>query len=260
METLFVGQHIISKDTVDSTNNVASALLLQSHLPEGTVILAKEQSAGKGQQGATWESEKGKNLLASFILYPAFVKPRNIFDINITVSLAMYDFAKMLLKKNVTVKWPNDLYYENKKIAGLLIENSIRNTEINYSIIGMGINLNQVTFSSNIPDATSLKTILKKELDLQQVFNVLCQCLEARYLQLKANKTGMQRNEYLKSLYRFNTPAKFTAKGMTIEGKIVDVSEDGKLVLENADGKLKAFGFKEIIFTTETQRPREKGK
>ncbi len=162
-ETLFVGQNLISKELVDSTNNVASILLNESALPEGSAIVAKQQSAGRGQQGTTWESEYGMNLLVSFIFYPNFLPPKNIFLINMTFSLALYDFARKLMNEDVSVKWPNDLYFQNKKLAGLLVENSIRNNEFNYSIVGIGINVNQVNFSSNAANATSLKAELKND-------------------------------------------------------------------------------------------------
>ena len=247
-ETLFVGQNLISRGLVDSTNNLAAILLAESRLPEGSVIIAQGQHAGRGQQGATWESEHGKNLLMSFIFYPNFVPIKDIFLLNITFSLALYDFANALLKKDVFVKWPNDLYYKNKKLAGLLIENSIRNNEFNYSIVGIGINVNQEKFSVNAANPTSFKNELLEEQEMKGIFNLLCKCIEARYLQLKSTKSEAFKNEYLKILYQFNIPAKYKVRGKTISGKIIDVQNDGKLVLENSDGKPKTYDFKEISF------------
>jgi BirA family transcriptional regulator, biotin operon repressor / biotin---[acetyl-CoA-carboxylase] ligase len=248
LATLFVGQNLIIRDIIDSTNSLASALLIESRLPEGTAILAKEQSAGRGQQGTTWESEYGKNLLATFIFYPAFLSPKNIFFLNMTFSLALYDLASSMLGEGVSVKWPNDLYYKNKKLAGLLIENSIRNNEFNYSIVGIGMNINQGTFSTNAANPTSLKIELKEEQKLEHVFNLLCECIEARYLQLKSSKHEILKREYLQVLYQFNSEAKYKVDGRTISGKIVDVQDDGKLVVENVDGKITSYGFKEISF------------
>jgi BirA family biotin operon repressor/biotin-[acetyl-CoA-carboxylase] ligase len=247
-ETLFVGQNVISKDIVDSTNSAATSLLDETRLPEGTVIIAKEQHAGRGQQGTTWESEHGKNLLASFILYPTFLHPINIFHLNMSISLALYDFGNKLLKNDVSVKWPNDLYYKNKKLAGLLIENSIRNNEFNYSIVGIGININQTKFSANAANPTSFKAILKNDLDMTEVFNLLCGCIEARYLQLKSTKSDDLKNEYLKVLYKFNIPATYKVGEKIVSREIVDVMNDGKLVLKDEYGKRNVYNFKEISF------------
>ncbi len=117
-----------------------------------------------------WESDHGKNLLASFIFYPNFLNPKNIFLLNMTFSLALYDFANKLLMHDVSIKWHNDLYYKNKKLAGLLIENSIRNNEFNYSIVGIGINVNQVKFSANAANPTSLKEILNSSRKCKRCF------------------------------------------------------------------------------------------
>ena len=131
-------------------------LIKNTEVAEGTVVLAKEQTSGRGQVNNTWESSYGDNLLMSIVLYPEFLHAGNQFLLSKFVSLAIVDFLSYYLE-NVTIKWPNDIYVGNKKIAGVLIENSLRGAFISSSVVGIGLNVNQTEFSSSIPNPTSLK-------------------------------------------------------------------------------------------------------
>src|ERR1700752_298971 len=146
LKTLFVGKNAIWLKETPSTNLSAYEMLSMNRLPEGSAVLAKFQTKGKGQFGTQWESEKEKNILASFVFYPGFLEPKELFMLNQAIALGVYDCVKQVVKKKVSVKWPNDIYVGDKKIAGILIENSITFSDVNYSIAGVGLNVNQEKF------------------------------------------------------------------------------------------------------------------
>ncbi|MBK5284384.1 MAG: biotin--[acetyl-CoA-carboxylase] ligase [Bacteroidia bacterium] len=248
LKTLFTGQHMLRLENTASTNLAAWELLSKSRPEEGFAVLAQFQTRGRGQVGTQWESESGKNLLVSYILYPVFIEPKDLFILNKVVSLGVYDFVKHVLKKDVCIKWPNDIYYRSNKISGLLIENSVTFSDVNYSIVGIGLNVNQTKFNTHIPPATSIKLITKKKYDLEKCFNELSSFIEARYLQLKEKKLSDINNDYKKVLYRFREFCIFKKKQVSFKARIVDVMEDGKLLLENENGKFESFRFKEISF------------
>jgi len=152
---LFIGKVYIKLNEVNSTNEYAKVLLSKNKPSEGTVIFAHYQTNGKGQFGKTWKSEKGKNLTFSIILYPNFLEAKRAYSLNQAVSLGLKDCIESQ-KIPVSIKWPNDIYYHDKKLGGLLIENGLVGENINYSIIGIGLNVNQTTFSQEIPNPTSL--------------------------------------------------------------------------------------------------------
>jgi len=249
LNTLFVGRNLLEFGTLDSANSYALSLLAgPAKVPEGTVIMASEQQAGRGQAFSRWESEPGQNLLLSFILYPQFVDPSKIFLLSQTISLGVMETLKELLGEQVHIKWPNDIYYGNKKICGLLIENSIRALHINHSVVGIGLNVNQSVFPDALPNPVSIQNILGHPTDLMDVFHLLCNHLEKRYLQLKAGQAKEIKADYLKSLYRFNESHTFEYGGQKFKAKIVDVADDGKLVLEYGNSLMGSYDFKTIHF------------
>ena len=159
---MVIGSNLIFYNELPSTNTEASLLLKSGEQIEGTVIQTDFQSAGKGQAGNKWESEKGKNLLFSIILYPQSISPYDQFLISMTISLGICDFLDRLCT-GATIKWPNDIYLGNDKIAGILIENSILGTMIETSVAGIGLNINQDNFVSIQPRPISLKMATGKE-------------------------------------------------------------------------------------------------
>jgi BirA family biotin operon repressor/biotin-[acetyl-CoA-carboxylase] ligase len=249
LSTLFIGRNVLEFGTLDSANSYALSLLAgPSKIPEGTVIMASEQKAGRGQAFTSWESEPGKNLLLAIILYPQFVEPSKIFLLSQTISLGVMETLKELLGEEIHIKWPNDIYYGDRKICGLLIENSIRAMHINYSVVGIGLNVNQERFSDLIPNPVSVRNILGRPCDLKEVFHLLCNKLEKRYLQLKAGQARELKSDYLKSLYRYNETHTFEYGGQKFKAKIVGVGEDGKLVLEYGNNLTGRYDFKTIHF------------
>ena len=252
MKTLFVGQSIIHLESVDSTNSYAAELLRKNKPTEGTVISTFNQTKGRGQRGNTWDSEPNKNVSLSIVLYPAFLHPEKQFLLSKIVSLALYDLMTATVgisdeKNPVKIKWPNDIYCGDKKIAGILIENTLSENAIKSSIIGIGINVNQTTFHNQL-NATSLTLIKDQEFALPIIIEKLCEHIEARYLQLKANKKELIDSDYLRHLYQVNEWGKYFSSGEIFEGKILGVLDSGKLKMETREGQVKGFSLKEIQF------------
>ena len=186
--TLFIGQSTLHFPRLESTNAYAVTLLAKSNPVEGTVISTFNQSHGRGQIGSKWESEPHKNLSLSLILKPTFLPIKDQFWLTKCIALAVKDFLGSYVNDPVKVKWPNDVYIGQRKIAGILIQNNINSKKIHYSIIGMGININQVTFSDWVPNPTSLALESNKTYALETMQAELMPFLEYRYLQLKAGK------------------------------------------------------------------------
>lgn len=250
METLFIGQNSIHLTVVDSTNSYASEMLRQIRLIEGTIIYTFEQNQGRGQRGNAWHSEPNKNVALSLIIHPSFLSGNEQFLLTKIASLAVADLMAELLSKDcdIKIKWPNDIYVNGKKIAGILIENVISENTLQSSIIGIGLNINQTIFGSEANNATSLKILSNKENNLQTVLEKFCRYFEARYLQLKSNKRDLIDSTYLKRLYRLNEWRNYSADDEIFEGRIISVSAFGKLQVELHTSEIKEFDLKEITF------------
>jgi BirA family transcriptional regulator, biotin operon repressor / biotin---[acetyl-CoA-carboxylase] ligase len=158
------------------------------------------------------------------------------------------DVLAPLIPEPLSLKWPNDIYIGQRKVGGMLLQNSINQTQIQYSVVGIGINVNQTVFGSNAPNPVSLQQITKKEMDLFVLLNSICTCLEKRYLQLRAGDFETIRKDYLENLYQFMEDHLYKdAAGRLFKGRIVNVLPDGKLVLMHDKGE-QAFAMKEIQF------------
>jgi len=247
--TLFVGQNLIKLKEVDSTNNYLKKMASNSEpLPEGTVIMADHQFAGRGQQESVWQTEPGKNISTSIYLKPSFLPLEKQFYLNIAVSLAIADGLSCFLPNPPEVKWPNDIYYNKKKLGGILIENTLTGSTIKSSIIGVGLNINQAEFSEDLSNkATSVFQILHKAVKLEDVMEKIFVYLEKYYLNLKSNKYDFLHNEYLKRLLNYNIETAYKHNGRIFEGMIKGVEANGLLQVE-IDGELKRFNFKEIEY------------
>jgi BirA family biotin operon repressor/biotin-[acetyl-CoA-carboxylase] ligase len=249
METLFIGQNAVHLTAVGSTNSYASEMLRQIRPAEGTIVYTFEQTSGRGQRGNTWMSEPNKNVALSLVLYPSFLPANGQFLLTKMASLAVYDLmAEMLPAKarEIRIKWPNDIYAGGKKIAGILIENTLSDQQIQNSVTGIGINVNQADFGDL--NAVSLSLLSGQEHDLQGIITRLCSHLEARYLQLRAGKTELLGHQYLQQLYRLDEWKKYSTGTEIFEGRIRSVSETGKLQIELQDAGLREFDLKEIAF------------
>jgi BirA family biotin operon repressor/biotin-[acetyl-CoA-carboxylase] ligase len=246
-DSLFVGQRIIRLDQVDSTNSFALGILKGMPLEEGTVVTTARQTRGRGQRGNTWESEPGKNITCSIVLKPGFLDPGMQFELTRVASLAITDVLNDLIPdREIKIKWPNDIYVDGKKIAGILIENVITASRINYTVIGMGFNVNQAVFNSASLSATSLKMLSGIEYDLNNVLKFLFAAIEVRYLQLRAGKTDRLRQEYSSRLFKADVVTRYTDFTSIFEAQIEEVTNDGYLVLKLNDGSRSKFAMKEV--------------
>ncbi len=248
--TLFVGQTLLEVPQVDSTNAHAQVLLSKSKPAAGTVISTYCQTAGRGQIGSSWESEPGKNISLSVIFHPDFLAAKDQFQLNQCISLAVFDLVKNSLPdRPVSIKWPNDIYVGARKIAGILIQNSLVNTQIRSTVAGIGININQTTFVTNPPNPTSLRLETGRDHPLDDLVPQLCEHLEGRYLQLKAGKIVPLRHDYLRHLYRFGEPASYQRpSGETFQGTILGIDELGRLKVQ-VGCVIESFDLKEIRFS-----------
>lgn len=234
---------------IDSTNNYANNQLAEGSVTEGTVFLAEYQTSGKGQQYNSWESEKGKNLTFSLVLLPSFVEIIDQFVISKVVTLGMTDYLIQCGLDEVSIKWPNDLYVGNRKIAGILIENAIMGAVIASSVIGIGLNVNQEKFLSLAPNPVSMKMLTGKDYDLNEILSGLMEGIENWYAVLCAGKTGIINAAYEQRMYRRNIWAQYRKEnGENFEGKIQGVNEIGQLLIEDRQNHLTAFHFKEVSF------------
>ncbi|WP_229704626.1 biotin--[acetyl-CoA-carboxylase] ligase [Mucilaginibacter phyllosphaerae] len=243
-----MGQNLVTLKEVDSTNTFLKNILSNSKpVPEGTVIMAEHQFAGRGQRQNTWYAEPGKNLTFSILLNPTFLSAQQQFDLTRAVSMGVYDALYPLLRDSLKIKWPNDIYYGNNKLGGMLIENVLQGSQIRHSVIGIGININQVNFDESAINATSVKKILQRDYELKNILAEICNHTEAYYLHLKAGRGAFVRNMYLSRLYRLNEWHKFLSNGEKFEGRIINVKENGLLVVEQNDGE-HLYNLKEIEF------------
>ncbi len=242
-----IGSNLIFYNELSSTNKEASELLKTGEQPEGTVIYTSYQSAGKGQGLNRWESERGRNLLFSIILYPGSVSPGDQFQISMTISLGICDF----LDRHCTgarIKWPNDIYLGDQKIAGILIENSIMGSLIETSVAGIGLNINQENFAGIVPPPVSLKMITGKEYILISCIRDLLRDIDKRYRNLLYDDRNSIRHDYLARLYRFMEWTSFKTSGSIFIGRITDVLVSGLIRVEEKNGKIREFSAKEFSF------------
>ena len=246
--TLFVGQNLVTLNRVDSTNNFLKQEVAKSTpLPEGTVILAEEQFAGRGQVNNTWTSEPGKNLTFSLLLFPSFLPAQKQFLLNQAISIAINDALANIIGPQVKIKWPNDIYFKDDKLGGVLIENVLRGNNLKYAIVGIGINVNQLTFPSTIKNVTSLKEILHRDYHKIDLLSQLCKSIEQRYLQLRSGNYHSIEAEYLSNLYKLNELHTFKIEGKEEVGVISGIDEFGCLQIRMG-GELRTFDFKEVAF------------
>lgn len=241
---------IIELDTVNSTNDYAKQLLETDNVKELTVIYAKNQTDGRGQQGNKWFSDSDNNLTISIVLFPTFLPPENQFLLNKTVTLAVHQLICEQTKLNaaVKIKWPNDIYIGNKKVAGILIENSISGITWNYCIIGIGININQEKFPKTIPNPTSFKLETGKMFQINIVLECFLETFINYYRLLQNGEIEIINKEYLSALYQYQELKKYQIKKKIVEAKIIGISEFGKLVLLTKANDIIECDFKEVIY------------
>ncbi|NLO43201.1 MAG: biotin--[acetyl-CoA-carboxylase] ligase [Bacteroidales bacterium] len=248
---------LIHKDILTSSNQFLTDWiqqfprnLLEENIPAYSVVYTDYQTKGRGQQEHTWESERGKNLLMSIILYPNIL-PSHQFLICEQVSLAIADFLdKQLGIEDVKIKWPNDIYIKNKKIAGILVEHTIQHDRILYSIAGIGLNINQASFASWIPNPTSVLIETNNTYDIESILQSIVENIK----KISTKEASLIHQKYIQYLYQYNQFARYKIiKTQEIHQlKIITVEPTGLLKTEDPMGEVYMFNFHEIEHLTES--------
>lgn len=236
---------MIRLEETTSTNNYLRGLVGKEPLPEGSVVVTDFQTAGRGQVGNTWESEGGKNLMFSIILYPDFLPANRQFLISQITALSVKETLDEYVD-DVTVKWPNDIYWRDRKICGMLIENDLSGRELYCSVLGIGININQREFLSDAPNPVSLTQITGLEYDREEILNKFRKRLYERYVDLIREKEDDIRNDYRIALYRGSGFHPYRDENGFFEACIKGVELTGHLILELRDRELRRYAFKEV--------------
>ena len=242
-----IGRPVLNYHQTDSTNLEAWRLLRRGKAGEGMVIVAGSQSKGRGQAGAHWESEPGKNLLLSVVLAPHFLPPEQQFQLSKAVSLALHDAVREFLPgKTVHIKWPNDLYVGHSKVAGILIENAIAGSRLEHAIAGIGLNVNQRTFAKDLPNPTSLALEAGHEFDLMVCLELLLEKLDRRYKALRREDTRVLDKAYLEHLWGYRREMEYLSDDRPFKASIEGLDPYGRLMLRDTTGKEKAYDMKEV--------------
>lgn len=241
--------NIIKLNAIESTNLYLKRLAVEKEAESYTVVTTNYQSAGRGQIGAIWHSESGKNLLFSVLIKFDAFKIEHQFYLSMAVSLGLLAAIRNHISSPLFVKWPNDILAEKDKLAGILIENIVSGNAIKQTVIGIGLNVNQEQFPSTIGRATSLKKITGNSFDTDSLLESIVISIRNFVDYIEQKEFQKLKDLYLKALYKFDKPVMFEDdKGLIFLGKIVDVCEDGKLEVELEDEKTRKFNMKEIKF------------
>lgn len=214
-----------------STNELAANALKFSKVIEGSMFSANNQTKGKGQRGRTWDSLPGQNILVSYVFFPVFLKSYEQFALIKAVSLSVKDLLDKYLIDEVTIKWPNDIYVNDLKIAGILIESTMKGEFMGSSVIGIGLNVNQKNFDL-VENGTSVILETGRGCDVNMFRNELSYHLERRYLMLKKDLKSMD-TEYENALYRRNVKSNYMVNGSEKEMILRRVDQLGQIVLQN---------------------------
>lgn len=242
---------IIKLNAIDSTNSFLKNMTAKIRLDNFTVVVAREQTLGRGQMNANWQSQVGKNLTFSVFCRFKNLCVTDYKYLNYSISLSLYKTINTLDLPRLFIKWPNDILSENKKIAGILIENTLNANYISSSIIGIGLNVNQDKFSDELSNASSVKMILdkKEDINLDALLNKILLNLKEKLNQLNEKSYESLEKEYLSVLYKKNVPSMFkTNQNILFMGKIVGVSGIGNLQIGLDNETIQEFGVKEISF------------
>ena len=265
----------IALEETTSTNGYAKTLP-EDENHEPTLVTAEFQTAGRGAGTNTWESERSQNLLFSLIAYPQRLQANQMFALSEVTALAIRDaLVAQCSMFNVqcstipssfggvgggfSIKWPNDIYYTDKKAVGMLIENDLRGRLVSRSIIGVGVNINQTRFVSDAPNPISLAQILNMEVNRDQVLESILHQFSHYYGMMEREQFTELHNLYMQYLYRRNALHTYADVTGTFQAKVIDVEPTGHLVLECQNGEQRRYDFKEVRFIDPSPRSLEGG-
>lgn len=234
--------------SVDSTNNYAMQLVNKGLAESGTVVFAHEQTAGKGQRGKQWVAAQGMNITMSLVLNVNYLPVSRQFILSAAIALAVHDFFDQYSNGDCSIKWPNDLYWRDRKAGGILIENIIRGQEWQWSLIGMGININQPGFDNSLANPVSLKQITGREFEIIAMAKKLCHFIESRLTQLKSGDHQALMEEYNGKLYKRGQTIRLKKDNISFDCLLKNVNEFGQLVVEKGIEHIYNVGEVEWVF------------
>lgn len=239
---------VIHLSETDSTSNYLAAHLLCENPEEFTIVRADYQTAGKGQRGNSWEAEAGKNLLFSILLYPKGVEARRQFLLSEAIALAIKE-ALDQFSSGFSIKWPNDIYWHEQKICGILLENDLLGNTIQKTVVGIGLNVNQQQFHSSAPNPVSLWQITRKEHDIHTLLKDITPRIIKNYTLLYSNEGAQEiSNRYHDALFRKEGTHTYRDSAGEFKAKIECVKPEGTLVLKDEEGKERRYAFKEVQY------------
>jgi BirA family biotin operon repressor/biotin-[acetyl-CoA-carboxylase] ligase len=236
---------LIKLDAIDSTNEFLKGLSNKQEVQNFTVVTAETQLKGKGQMGAKWDSESGKNLIMSVLVSSFLFEIEDVFNLNVVVSLAVINVLEAYGIPELSIKWPNDIMSANKKIGGILIENSIKGDGTITSVVGLGLNINQIQFD-NLPRASSLAVICNSNFDKDEILFQIVSKLEEMIPFYNENATSIWGN-YSDKLFKIGVPTAFSDENnQNFMGIITGVSSIGKLQIQLEDDSICEYNLKEV--------------
>lgn len=256
-----IGMPFLELQSIDSTNKYAMGLIHQDHLTEGQneaqhgmVIFTYDQTTGKGQRGKSWSSEKGSNIALSVLLNPFPLRVSDQFKLSVSVAVSIHNFFSSYAGNETKIKWPNDLYWRDRKAGGVLIENVVRSSQPavgsqqsaignwQWAVVGIGININQTEFPPDLPNPVSLKQITGKASKTVELAKELCEVFNRNYCVLMENKFELLFNYYQEYLYKKNEKVKLKKDNRVFETTIKGVSEIGQLITQHSIEERFEFG------------------
>ena len=248
-----LGKPFVELDSIDSTNNYALKLAYEGLAQHGSAYFAREQHSGKGQRGRLWLSQKDQNLVLSVVIDPRPLNTTQQFQLSAMAAVSVFRFFRQYAGDDTRIKWPNDLYWQDRKAGGILIENIIgsqNNVDFSptygwrWAVIGIGINLNQTAFPPELKNAVSLKQITGKSFDPVKMAKELCSLMDSCYSQLARSGFSSVYESYLNCLYKKDELVRFKKGSRAFEARLKTVSPEGKLVIHHATEE--EYGFGEI--------------
>lgn len=243
----FKGEKIIYYATCSSTNTVAMELISISQVPEGTIVITDCQVQGRGQRGNTWVSEPYQNLTLSLILYPTWLEMQASFYLNMVTALGIYQALATVVHQGLSIKWPNDIYFQDKKLGGILIENSVNKNNLRASVVGIGLNVNQTSFN-NFPHATSLSLVCGYKFNLSFLLLQLTHHIQKQYELLRQGKIHDLQKDYLEYLYGLYETKTFQDQEGIFHGIIQGIDEQGRIVIDRVYQGRRHYNNQEITF------------
>lgn len=241
-----IGVPIIAFDSIESTNKTAAELLRLSKVHHGAVILAREQTVGRGQRDRAWTAQPGLDLTMSVVLKPAALRAEEQFVLGKLAALAVADVARAIVAREVRIKWPNDVLVERRKLAGILIKNEVVGELVQNSIVGIGLNVN----STDLPEtlmATSLRLETGRIEDLTGLVKAVCMAVDRRWAQWEHAPDTLAA-EYTEQLWARGRWADLLLDGQPVVARPMDVDAHGRLIVEHEDGQVKAYGLDRLRF------------